>query len=170
MDKLKPNLLARIRMRSLCNGAASQVIRLDRQFATVSQGVCGDDVEATAQRVRFDAPGSPEFDHDPRHRVHAILLSAPDNEVDNALAQRQLVHRRSSTSGRRAVDVQILPGAPVFHCHIKRLTGQSVAALFFSKVAAYVLGNCYGIRYTLPGIGQAGGQGGLAARFIVLVA
>src|SRR5271165_281590 len=62
------------------------------------QGVRGDDVEAKSQRVRFDACGSPDFDHDPGHRMHAFLASAPDNEVDNALAQCQLVHRRSSTS------------------------------------------------------------------------
>src|SRR5208337_34110 len=59
------------------------------------QGVRGDDVEAKSQRVRFDACGSPDFDHDPGHRTHAFLASAPDNEVDDALAQRQLVHRCS---------------------------------------------------------------------------
>jgi hypothetical protein len=68
---------------------------VDRQLGALRQSVGGHEVEAKSQRVRFDASGNSDLDQDPGDRMHALLTSAFDNQVDNALAQRQLVHLRS---------------------------------------------------------------------------
>lgn len=77
----------------------------DRQLGTLHQGFGGNDVEAKPERVRLDARGDPDLDDDPGDRMHAFLSSAFDDEIDDALAQRQLVHRRRSVgqpNGRKA--------------------------------------------------------------------
>jgi hypothetical protein len=74
----------------------------DCQLSASRQAALGNDIEAKPQSVGFNARSSPDLNHDPRDFTQALVSGAIDDEIDNALAQRQLVHQAFSSVYRSA--------------------------------------------------------------------
>jgi len=82
----------RLELRAAVSAAGLQGDRVDRQLGTLRESVGGHDVEAEAQRVWFYAYRYPDLKGDASDCMHALLAGAFDDEVDDALGQRQFVH------------------------------------------------------------------------------
>ena len=65
----------------------------DCELSASRQGALGNNIEAKPQSVGLDPCADPDLKHHPGDRMQAFLAGAINDEVYNALAQRQFVHR-----------------------------------------------------------------------------